>query len=123
MASFLDFANIGGKGSNISGGFSSIGSAVSDLYAAEGDKAEASNYRLAAGLARENEQYTEQSTAIKNMQAERQIYQTVGEQGAAVAASGFTTGGSAGDLLRSSVSQGALTHAVLSEQGLIQEKA
>lgn len=108
---------------NFGAAFGDFGGAVSDLFAAQGDKAEAGNYRLAADLANKNEQYTELSTGIKNMQADRQIYQTIGQQQADVAGAGFSAGGSAGDLLRESTSQGALTHAVVSEQGLIQEDA
>lgn len=111
-----------GGGSNIGGGISAIGGAVSDLFAAEGKKAEAGNYRLAAGMSDKNAEYAALSTSIKNMQTERQIYQTLGEQQAGVASSGFASGGSAGDLLRDSVSQGALSHAVISQQGLIQEE-
>lgn len=114
--------------------FNDIGGAVSDIFSADlnaqglkikaqGDFAEAQNYDLAAGLARQNEQFTEASTAIKQTQAERQIYQTIGEQQAQVAGSGFQASGSALDLLRSSASQGALTHAVLGQQGLITEAA
>jgi len=103
--------------------------AVSDLFAAEGHRAkgqgdlmEAQNYDLAAEYAQKNVEYTDLSTKIKNMQTERQIYQGEGQLQAGVAASGFTSGGSAGDLMRESASQGALTHAVLSQQGLIQEQ-
>lgn len=108
---------------DIGGGISKAGGAVADLFAAEGKRSEAKNDLLAAGLADKNAQFTELSTSIKNMQAERQIYQTIGEQTAGIAGAGFTQGGSAGDLLRSSVSQGSLTHAVISQQGLINEEA
>lgn len=111
-----------GKGGSVNSIFGDVGGAVSDLFAAEGDRAEASNYRLAAGYADKNEQYTELSTSIKNMQADRQINQAIGQQQSQVAGAGFATGGSAGDLLRESASQGSLTHAVLSEQGLITEE-
>jgi hypothetical protein len=104
--------------------------AVSDLFAGEahrakgeGDLIEAQNYDLAAEYAQKNVEYTQLSTAIKNQQTERQIYQQTGGLQAGVAAAGFVGGsGSAGDLMRESASQGALTHAVLSEQGLIQEQ-
>lgn len=112
-----------GGASNIGGGFNSLAGAVSDLTASFGDQAEAENYRLAAGLADKNAQYTELSTAIKNTQTDREIFQTIGMQKAQVAGAGFAEGGSAGDLLRSSVSQGALQHAVISQQGLMQEEA
>jgi hypothetical protein len=118
---FNIFSGFGGA-KNVGTAATDIGGAVSDLFAAEGDKAEATNYTEAAGLADQNAQYTMLSTGIKNMQADREIYQTIGKESADVASSGFSSGGSAGDLLRSSASQGALTHATLSAQGLIQEQ-
>jgi hypothetical protein len=111
-----------GSGGSVQSAFSDAGGAVSDLFAAEGDKAEAQNYTLAAQLAGQNEQYTELSTSIKNTQADRQIYQTIGKQQAEVAGAGFSAGGSAGDLLRDSAAQGSLSHAVISEQGYITEQ-
>jgi hypothetical protein len=120
---FNILSGFGTKGvNNVGTGLTDIGGAVADLFAAQGDKSEATNYTAAAGLADQNAQYTMLSTGIKNMQADREIYQTIGKESADVAASGFSSGGSAGDLLRSSASQGALTHATLSEQGLIQEQ-
>lgn len=88
---------------------------------AQGDLAEASNYDIAAQLAKANAAYTQQSTALQEYQVGRQVTQTIGSQQAAVAASGFSSGGSAGDLLRSSASQGALAKATLAQQGVITE--
>lgn len=108
--------------------FSDISGAVGDLFAAEGhrskaegDRLEAKNYDLASGLALQNEKFTETSTAIKQAQLDRNIYQTIGGQQADVAGGGFAASGSALDLLRDSASQGALTKAVAGEQGLITE--
>lgn len=88
---------------------------------ATGDLAEASNYDLAEGLAQANEAYAAQSTRIQQSQLDRQITMTIGGQRAGVAAAGFAEGGSAGDLLRDSASQGALAKGVLAEQGVITE--
>jgi hypothetical protein len=88
---------------------------------AAGDTAESENYDLAAALATANEAYTAQSTRIQQSQTDRQITQTIGTQQAGVAGSGFSSGGSAGDLLRDSASQGALAKGVLANQGLITE--
>lgn len=88
---------------------------------ARGNLVEGENYDAAAKLAHQNEQFTEQSTAINQMQAERKIYQTIGMQRAQVAGGGLASSGSALDLLADSASQGALTHAVTSAQGLITE--
>jgi hypothetical protein len=113
----------------LSGGtFTNIGGAVSDLFSASafktkaaGQRIEAEEFQLAAGLADQNEKFTEQSTAIQQSQADRAIEKTIGGQQAAVAASGFAAGGSALDLLRDSANQGALHKAVLAQQGLITE--
>lgn len=88
---------------------------------AGGNLAESQNYDLAAQLADANAAYTVQSTAIQEQQLQRQITQTIGTENAGVAASGFSSGGSAGDILRSSQQQGTLAKTVLQQQGLITE--
>jgi hypothetical protein len=88
---------------------------------AQGDLAEAGNYDLASTLATANEQFTAQSTRVQEVQTQRQITQTIGGQQASVAGAGFTSGGSAGDLMRDSASQGALAKGVLAQQGAITE--
>ena len=123
--------NFGGGGLS-SSTFSYAGGAVSDIFAAKygaaglqikagGDIAEAQAYDKASALARLNEQYTEESTALKDMQLQREITMNLGGQQAAVASSGFEETGSALDLLRDSAAQGALTKAVAQQQGLITE--
>lgn len=108
--------------------FSDIGGAVGDLFAASadrskaaGDRVEAGNYDLASTLATQNEKFTESSTAIKQAQLDRSIYQTIGGQQADVAGAGFANSGSSLDLMRDSAQQGALTKAVGAQQGLITE--
>ena len=120
-------------GAKISGStFSNVGGAVSDLFQsqysadalrikASGDLAEAQTYGLAQGLAEQNAAFTEQSTAIQEMQKQREITMNLGAQRAAVASSGFEASGSALDVLRDSASQGALAKQVLGQQGLITE--
>lgn len=122
MANFGDAFKFGNQT------FGNISGAVSDLFASEGheakaqgDRLEASNYDLASDLALKNEKFTETSTAIKQSQLDRQIYQTMGGQRADVAGAGFASSGSALDLMRDSAAQGALTKAVAGEQGLITE--
>jgi hypothetical protein len=61
------------------------------------------------------------STAIKQSQADRNLYQSLGTTEADIAGAGLAQSGSALDLLRESASQGAMTKAVLGEQGLITE--
>lgn len=112
--------------------FSDLGGAASDLFGgsataaglrlkAKGDIVEASNYDLASGLAKQNEQFTEQSTRVKQMMADRQIQQGIGTEKADIAGAGFADSGSALDLLRSSAQQGALQKQLIGQQGLITE--
>jgi len=133
----------------LSSGFSSIGAGVSDLFAAEatgyqaaafeeqsaaaltteeadllraqGDIVEGRMYGTAADLADLNAQFTEQSTKIQVAQSQRQQFLTTGTQRAGAAALGSSGGGSAGDILRSSVSQAQLNRGVLMQQGVITE--
>lgn len=115
--------------------FTLAGGAVSDLFSAgsygakatadelkaKGQFLEAGMYGDAAALARQNEQFTEQSTAIKETQLSRSIMQTIGGQQADVASAGFAASGSALDIMRDSATQGAITKAVAGQQGLIDE--
>lgn len=108
--------------------FAAAGGAVQDLFAASalrtkarGSRIEAEQYDLAGTLARQNEQFSRTSTEIKMMQQQRGIYLALGQQAADVASSGFAASGSALDLLRDSASQGALTRAVVGQQGLIEQ--
>jgi hypothetical protein len=110
------------------GAVSSFSGAASDLFAAQGDKAKAQydfaegkNYGLASDLATQNEKFTETSTAIKEAQQQRELMMNLGGQQAETAGGGFAASGSSLDILRDSASQGALTHAVLGQQGLITE--
>lgn len=108
--------------------FTDVGGAVSDLFTADadrakatGDRIEAQNYDLASGLADQNAQFTQTSTAIKEAQIQRNITQTIGGVQANTAGAGFAASGSSLDVLADSASQGALTKAVASQQGLITE--
>jgi hypothetical protein len=140
------FSNLGGAVSDLFAGFGAqtaadlkaqgihlsaygtrIGAAGTMLQAAGlrvkagGDIAEAGEYDLAAQLARQNKQYTEQSTAIQQLQLERNISSTIGGVRAGLAASGLKASGSGLYLLADSARQGALAHQVLSMQGQITE--
>lgn len=88
---------------------------------AQGDLAESSEYDQAAVLAGQNEAYTEQSTRVQDLQQQRQITQTIGSQQAGVAGAGFSSGGTALNLMRDSATQGALARGVLQQQGVITE--
>lgn len=108
--------------------FTDLGTAVSDIFAAQGDllKAKGSEFEQqaylgAAGLADQNAQFTAMSTAIKELQADRNLYQALGTTRADVAGAGLAQSGSALDILREGAAQGAMVKAVLGEQGLITE--
>lgn len=88
---------------------------------AQGDLAEAGEYDLAGELAKKNVAFTQQSTAIKEMQADRELSKSLGETTADVAGAGFGSGGSAAFLLADSAAQGSLTKSVLEQQGHITE--
>lgn len=98
-----------------------ISSGIGDIFGAIGDFAEGSAYGSAAKLAGENADISAQSTAIQETQQARQLYQNLGAQRAAEGANGLTTGGSAGDIMRSSMAQGALAKQLIGRQGLINE--
>lgn len=108
--------------------FTDIGAAVGDIFAAkgdaykaEGDRLEATQYVEAEQLANQNAQFTANSTAIQEAQKARSIEQTQGSIQADTAANGLAEAGSSVDVLRDSASQGALSQAVLGQQGLITE--
>lgn len=101
------------------GALGSIGGAVSDLFGASGSSKAAGAYTKAADIATSNAQLTERSTAIQTQQQEQQTYKVLGTEQAATAAAGFTMGGSALDLLRSSTQQAALSKELIQNQGEI----
>lgn len=108
--------------------FSDSGTAVSDIFAGFGDELKAKgeafeqqSYEEAAALAGQEAQFTEQSTAIKEAQANRQLLGSLGRTRADIAGAGFAASGSALDILRNSAQEGATTKAVVGEQGLITE--
>lgn len=108
--------------------FNDLGGAVSDIFSAEagqykieGLQFEEQNYEAASQLALQNEQFTKTSTAIKEQQSDRELYQSLGKTRGAVAGAGLDLSGSSLDILRESAQQGAATRAVLGQQGLITE--
>jgi hypothetical protein len=120
------FAGQGGGVSTAT--FSDLGGAVGDIFAGFGQKykiqgaqIEKQNYLQAAAFSQQEAEFTKQSTAIKQAQSDRELYKALGQTQEGVASAGFTEGGSALDILRESAQQGALTHQVLGQQGLITE--
>jgi hypothetical protein len=113
---------------DIGAGISAEGAATSDLYAAEseqykiqGTQFEQQSYQEAAALAGQNEQFTALSTRLRAAQQQRELYMSLGTTKANVAGAGLAQSGSSLDILRESASQGALTKAVIKQQGLITE--
>lgn len=101
--------------------FSAFSTAEGLKIKAEGDRAEATSYGLAADLAEKNEEFAETSTAIKTMQAQREAYLGIGAETSDIEGSGFQLTGTGVDLLRSANQQAALTKQVIGAQGQIQE--
>lgn len=106
-----------------------IGGAVGDMFSAKADQQEAAGYFQAAQLniaaaeiENQNIGVEKLSVQIQDAQMNRKIAKT---EGAAVAAEGGAnvSGGSAGDIMRESVSQGALALSLINTQGAIQENA
>jgi hypothetical protein len=92
--------------------FRDIGGGVSDLFAAEadrakakGDLAEAQEYGLAAAYADKEALYTRTSTQIQEYQQQRALSKSLGDTSAGIAGAGFAAGGSGLDMLRESASQ------------------
>jgi hypothetical protein len=106
----------------------SIGAGVSDIFQgfadqtkAAGDILEGQAYTAAAALARQNEEYTKESTAIQEAQQQRELLMSTGRTTAEIAGGGFSLSGSGLDILRASAAQGSLQKAVIGQQGLITE--
>lgn len=89
---------------------------IGDLFTGIGDLAEAKAYKKAAKYAHQNAIISQEAGDIKLAQTSRAIFKTIGAQGAGYASAGLTGGGSAQEVLRNSVSQGALEKAIVNEQ-------
>lgn len=100
--------------------FGDVGGAVSDLFGASGSEQAGAAYGTAAEIAQQNEALTLRSTAIQEQQASQQTYQAISGEKASTAAAGFdVNSGSAGDLLRASAKQAALSKQLIQNQGQI----
>lgn len=108
-----------------------FGGAVQSLFGAQasrqlaaGDFAAAGDYTTASKIAQQNERIARSSTEIQEAQLNRKIEQTIGTQIADVGGAGFVSeSGSAGDLFRSSMQQGALAKMMVESQGQINVNA
>lgn len=105
---------------DIGNAISDFGGAVSDLFGAAGSSQAASAYGTAASIAEKNKALTLRSTAIQEQQQGIQTFKVLGAEQAETAGAGFSTvGGSAGDLLRASAQQAALSKQLIENQGQI----
>lgn len=101
------------------GMFGDIGGGISSIFGAAGDLKEAAAYGKAASIATQNAKLETESTAIQQAQEGRKIYQTLGAQSAQVGGAGLAASGSALDVLRGSVQQGALQKQLIGLQGAV----
>lgn len=101
------------------GGFSYIGTGIQDLFGAAGSKQDAASLDKAAGMEDVNAKLAGASKDIQHAAAARDIYKVIGGQASDIAGSGFQMSGSALDLARSSAQQGAITQALIENQGQI----
>lgn len=99
--------------------FGNLGGAVSGVFGAIGQAQSAKGYKQAAEFASENATIAGESAKIQQLQAGRQIYKNLSTANADIAANGLAGGGSAGDILRDSAQQGALTKQLITQQGAI----
>lgn len=115
-------AGIGGVFGQIGGAVADFGMAAGSEEASKGDFAAAVSYTRAQQISQKNEQIAKSSTEIQQAQLARKVEMAVGTERAQTAGANLE-GGSAGDLLRMSVQQGALAKTLLSEQGQINVNA
>lgn len=109
----------------IGSAFNDFGAAANDLFSAQaseitaqGDWQASVDYLKAKQIAEQNEAIAQTSGDIQVMQQNRKNSMAIGTQEATVAGNNLE-GGSAGDLLRMSLQQGALAKAVIESQTAI----
>lgn len=101
---------------DIAGGLGDISGAVGDLFGAVGGEQAAASYGKAASIASQNEALTLRSGQIQEQQEGIAITKALGGEEATTAGAGLSMSGSAVDLMRSSVQQGALSKQLLANQ-------
>ena len=110
----------------IGGLFGGIGGAVSDLFAgqaaaisAQGDYQAAASYNYGAFLEDQNVGTETTALQIQQTQMDRKIAKVEG-QGVAAEGAANVSGGSAGDIMRENIQQGALAKTMINTQGQLQ---
>ena len=123
MAGLFD----GGGLSGVGGALNSFGSAASDLMSAqayetsaEGDITVANDYAQVVAEYGKEMNITKGSGAIQLGQQERQNEKVMGQQQAVAGAANVSSGGSAGDIMRDSMREGALAKMTIQGQTAIQ---
>lgn len=96
--------------------FSFLFGLAGDAASASGYAAESKAYSTAATYAKQNAVIARESGAIKLAQTNRDIYKVLGQQQAAYGGGGLESSGTALDVRRASVEQGALQRAIVQEQ-------
>jgi hypothetical protein len=119
----FSLSQIQGIGQAASGAISGIGGAVSDLFAAQNDKATAAADIQAAGLfgqaytqAAQNAAIAENTGKFQQVQTARQVSLTQGTAAATASAGGLRLSGSAAAIIRSNAQQGAVASQEISMQ-------
>ena len=79
---------------------------------AEGAALEADAYRIAGGIAGENQRVEAMSESVRQIQIQKQVDQTIGAQKARTAANGFQLSGSSLDIMASSTREGLLSQQI-----------
>lgn len=103
---------------DLGGGISSIFGGIASEETAAGFKDAAAAYGKAATIAGQNANLTTFATQIQEAQTQRKVEQATGAETADVAGANLA-GGTAGDLMRSSIQQGALAKSIVQTQGAI----
>ncbi len=109
-------AALKGAGGVVSG----LGDAYSSYLTMQGANAQAKTYGEAAALAGQDVIFQQESTAIQEVQQQREAMKSIGSTRAEVGAAGLSEGSStAADLLAMSAQQSSLAHTMIGVQGEI----
>lgn len=100
-------------------GFSAASAGVGDIFKGLGSFAEAKDYNEARDISYQDTNLARESMAIQEAQEQRKLFTVTGQQAAAAGGGNLASGGSMGDILRSSIQQGALQHQLIAAQGNI----
>lgn len=92
---------------------------IGDIFGGVGDLQEGKAYNTAATYAAQNAVIAQESERLQVAQAQRQIYNVLGQQTAGYGGGNIASSGSALAVRSASMRQGALQKAVIAEQGMI----